>query len=394
VLSPGATTTVLHVTQPVTEGVGNYVGEVVAAQVALGFRVGLACPDDSELARSARQAGAEVLPWAASRQPGPSVLSEIRRLRRALARFKPDLVHLHSSKAGMAGRLAIHGTLPTVFQPHAWSFEAASLLRPVARRWERVAGSWADAIVTVSEEEQAQARAAGITPVGFAATVPNPIDLDRFHSAVELASGTDDRSGPVRRSLGLGGKPMVLCVGRLCRQKGQDLLVDSWPRVAEAVPGAQLVLVGDGPDAARLAKRRTADIHLLGVRRDVPALLAEADVVAMPSRWEGMSLAMLEALAAGKPVVISDVGGAAETVGQGAGAIVDIGDTTQLSWEISRRLLDRRLREEEGQRGREIVRANHHSLEATVTALQQVYERVLARRGRRRHGLASHGAGR
>ena len=91
-----------------------------------------------------------------------------------------------------------------------------------------------------------------------------------------------------------------MCVGRLCRQKGQDILLDAWPAVLERVPDAHLLLVGDGPDAGAVRRRAGNGIRLAGKRTDVPIWLAAADVVAVPSRYDGMSVALLEAMASGR----------------------------------------------------------------------------------------------
>lgn len=361
---------VLHVTQPVTEGVGNYVRFLTTHQALLGYRVGLACAPDSELADAARAKGVEVLPFDAGREPSLALGAEVRQLTRAIRSFEPEVVHLHSSKAGAAGRLAVRGRHATVFQPHAWSFEATTgLVGKTALSWERLATRWTDAIITVSEGERALAAPHGIRAQSDA-TILNPVDTERFRPPVA------GEQRPLRATLGLADEPVVLCVGRLCPQKGQDLLLDAWTEVNRQQPNAQLLLAGDGPDRAMLEARRSPNTTFLGEREDMPDVFRVADVVVLPSRWEGMSLAMLEAMASGRPVVSSDVGGAGETVGQGAGAVVSIGDQQQLSAEILHRLRNPLLAEAEGIRGR-VVAEQRHSLASTLSAVEQLYERVL-----------------
>src|SRR5207237_9746544 len=96
---------VRHVSMPTTEGVANILIGYVRDQLARGWTVTVACPDRGWLSTAARRAGANVVPWEATRSPGPSVLAETRRLRQIIDQVSPDVVHLHSSKAGMAGRL-------------------------------------------------------------------------------------------------------------------------------------------------------------------------------------------------------------------------------------------------------------------------------------------------
>jgi hypothetical protein len=136
-------TSILHVSQPTDGGVGRYVADLVADQAARGWRVVVASPTYGDLAAQTAAANAEHVPWTAGRAPGPGSLLDATRLGRIVRAVEPDLVHLHSSKAGFAGRLSLRGRRPTIFQPHAWSFEAVrGGVRPAAVAWERQAARW------------------------------------------------------------------------------------------------------------------------------------------------------------------------------------------------------------------------------------------------------------
>jgi glycosyltransferase involved in cell wall biosynthesis len=106
--------------------------------------------------------------------------------------------------------------------------------------------------------------------------------------------------------------PLVVCVGRLCRQKGQDRLLRAWPAVVRQFPAARLVLVGDGPDRDRLHAWAPASVEFAGAADDVAPWYRAADVVVLPSRWEGMTLVPLEAMACARPVLVTDVDGRAK----------------------------------------------------------------------------------
>ena len=336
---------VLHVSQPVRGGVAAVVAQYAAAQVAAGWEVTVACPaaqpeerEPGALAHVAARAGAAVAHWSARRAPGRTVPAEARELTRLLRELQPELIHLHSSKAGLAGRLAVRGRIPVLFQPHAWSFEAVS--GPVAAaslRWERYAARWSTRIVCVSEGERAAGLRAGIR--GRYVVIPNGVDTRRF------------RPGPAptreRGESGENGGPVVAVVGRLCRQKGQDLLLDAWPTIAARHPGARLVLVGDGPDQGVLAERIAADPRLAGVSLPGPASDPEvwyrsSDLIVLPSRWEGMALVPLEAMACGRVVVMTDVAGGREGLPPGypewgitpTGDVAGLGDAVSaaLTW--------------------------------------------------------------
>lgn len=360
---------ILHVSQPTDGGVARYVADVVADQVGRGWRVTVATPSWGDLGGRIEEAGAVHADWTAGRAPGPSSFLDARRLTRIVRSEQPDLVHLHSSKAGLAGRLAIRGGLPTIFQPHAWSFEAVrGPLRSAALGWERLAAKWGT-ILCVSEAERRRGEEHGVDAQWR--VIPNGVDLEAWPEA----SGEDRRSA--RDVLGLEDAPMVVCVGRLCRQKGQDVLLQAWPSVRERVPEAQLVLVGDGPDREALRRQAGEGVRLVGSRSDVAEWLAAADIVALPSRWEGMSIGMLEAMARGRSVVASDVPGAREALDGEAGALVPPDEPAPLADALAERLLDRGKAEAEGHRARERVERSH-DLRATTAALAALYEELLS----------------
>ncbi|MEX5720533.1 glycosyltransferase [Geodermatophilus maliterrae] len=332
----------LHVTQPVEAGVARVVLDLITDQVGRGWEVWLACPTDGWLPLAARAAGARVLPWHATRQPGPGVVREVRRLSAILREVDPAVVHLHSSKAGLAGRLAVRGRRPTAFQPHAWSFLATGgPLGAASHRWEQWAARWTDLVVAVSEAEASRTAEAGISaPVVVA---PNGVDVDRW--------APRDRAH-ARAQLGLGAEPIALCAGRLAHQKGQDILVDLWPSVRARVADSCLLLVGDGPTRQSLEAAAGPGIVFGGASADLAPWYAAADVVVLPSRWEGMALVPLEAMASGRSVVATDVDGMREALEPDAGEVVSAGDRTALADAVSRRLADSALCAAEGASGR------------------------------------------
>jgi glycosyltransferase involved in cell wall biosynthesis len=358
---------ILHVSQPTEGGVCRCVRELVADQLGRGWEVAVASPA-GVLEQDVRELGAEHLVWPAGSSPGPATVSETLRLRRLLAPRTPTLVHLHSSKAGLAGRLALRGRVPTIFQPHGWSFYPLSgPLRQAAIAWEQAGARWADAVACVSESERRRGEDVGIRARWE--VVPNGVDVRALPPASE-----QDRL-VARRQLELPGGPLVVCLGRICRAKGQDLLVEAWPRVLERVPDATLALVGGGPDFDSVRGRAPERVLFAGERTDAPAWLAAADVVAAPSRWEGMSFAMLETMASARSLVISDVPGAGDALGAHAG-IVPIGDLQALAGAIAERLLDPALAAEEGATARAQVERGH-DLRDTTRAVALLYGRVL-----------------
>ncbi|MEU0472060.1 glycosyltransferase family 4 protein [Streptomyces olivaceus] len=391
---------VLHVTQPVDGGVARVVTDLTRAQLAAGLRVSVACPEGG-LADRLRALRADVRPWTATRSPGRALPVEVGRLARVIEEVRPDLVHAHSAKAGLATRLAVRGRVPTVFQPHAWSFEAAGGPTGVlALGWERWAARWAARTVCVSEAERLRGARAGIR--GRWAVVPNGVDTDRFHAG----SGSDDAQD-VRRRHGIGPHtPLVACVGRLCRQKGQDVLLTAWESVLARVPDARLVLAGDGPDRAALTARASAyglldvpgaaappgrhtpapppgrgtaaSVLFTGAVADASSWYRAADLVVLPSRWEGMALAPLEAMACGRPVVVTDVDGAREALPPALAprCLVPPEDPEALADAVAGLLLDAPLRASLARDGHAHVRSAH-DVRHTATAVARLYGAVL-----------------
>jgi glycosyltransferase involved in cell wall biosynthesis len=362
-------TRVLHVSQPTEAGVARVVGYLLADQVRSGWEVIAACPPDGPLTGHVHRAGAQPLPWSATRSPGPGVPGEVARLAALVRQVQPDLVHLHSSKAGLAGRLALRGRLPTVFQPNGWSFLAASgALKPAVVAWERYATRWAHRVVHVSQRERTEAERLGIR--GHAVVVPNGVDVEEFAAADDTAR---TRS---RIALGLpADAPIVVCVGRLCRQKGQDVLLAAWPRVRAVVPNAVAMLVGEGPDRPALEAAAGPGVLFAGATTDPRPWYAVADVVVLPSRWEGLSLVQLEAMASARCVVATDVSGAAEALPEAA-TVVPVGDPVALGAALALRLTHPELVAAEGAAARERASCRY-DIRRVTARIREVYAEVL-----------------
>ncbi|WP_336323414.1 glycosyltransferase, partial [Streptomyces lavendofoliae] len=369
--------TALHVVQPGDGGVARVVTDVVGAQLDAGMRVAVACPPGTPLAVAARARGAEVHPWRAGREPGPRLVAESRRVATLVDLVRPDLVHAHSAKAGLAARIAVRGRVPTVYQPHAWSFEAVDgVTGALARRWERWAARWTDRVICVSEAERRRGEHAGVRAPW--SVIHNGVDARRFTAGPGRAAA--------RAALGLPATPpLVVCVGRLCRQKGQDTLLESWPAVLDRVPDARLVLVGDGPGAedlrATAARWGRADrtVAFAGAVTDTAPWYRAADLVVQPSRWEGMALAPLEAMAAGRPVLLTDVDGARESLppGHETHCLVRPHDPAALAGALAALLRRPVLREALGRQAQQHV-LRRFDVRRANAALADVYREVTA----------------
>ena len=334
---------VLHVAQPVVDGVAVVVADLAEYLSQRGDDPIVACPPRGYLPERLRDAGIPVVAWEAGREPGRATIAETRALRRVVADINPSVVHLHSSKAGLAGRLAIHGRRPTVFSPHAWSFyHLEGAMRTAALTWERVAARWCDVILCGSTEEAEVGADLGIAGryevIANSSRMQDP-GLTRAQARHELGLPVGDDA------------PLAVCLGRFTRQKGQDVMLNAWPTIRQAVPGARLALAGQGQDDQMLRDLAAPDVIFGPIpRRDVAAVwMLAADVMVFPSRWETLSLAVLEALQLGRPVVVSDCGGMREALAGGAGVMVPSEDPVALAQAVVPYLADREFAAREGE---------------------------------------------
>lgn len=293
-------------------------------------------------------------------------------LRRELAAFAPDLITLHSSKAGVLGRLVGASLrVPVVYTAHGWPFVEGVPRRSAALyRWvERGLAPLASRIIVVSEHDR---RLAERARVGSAAAVA------RVHNGVRDV-------GPRLRAKPGEGPPRLVVVARLDVPKDPFTLLRALDGLRDRA--WTLEWIGDGPrrePAERLvASLRLSDrCRFVGARDDVAERLARASVLLLPTDREGLPLCVLEAMRAGLPVVASAVGGIPEAVVDGhTGALVPPRDPAALSRALGPRLDDPGLREREGAAGRSRYEAAF-SFERQLEATLEVYRDVLAGRPR------------
>jgi glycosyltransferase involved in cell wall biosynthesis len=355
---------ILIVSQPTTGGVAVCVRNQARAAVRAGYEVAVACPMAGDLRDWAVQSGARWQRLELRRSPHCKDLIAVVRIMR-LARGC-DLLHLHSSKAGATGRVALaclrRGRPASVFTPHGWSWLTGGRLGPACRVIEWFLLPVTSAVIAVSREE----RTAAVVMLGRRArrieVIPNGADPVLFQP-----------EGPVAaRPQG----PFVVCVGRLDRQRGPDVAVAAVALMR--TPGVTLRLVGEGRDRPAIedqirAAGLTGRVELAGHRTDTAPEIRAADVVVVPSRYDGMALALLEAMACGAAVVETAVAGS--SVLTGTGELVPAGNPRALADAVDRLLADPGRRRRLGHLARERV-IEHYSLERSLNETTRVWSRL------------------
>ncbi|MEV4148798.1 glycosyltransferase [Amycolatopsis sp. NPDC049691] len=289
-------------------------------------------------ARELAAAGTPVFGVPLARRSKTGVLKAAWAVRRAVTRFRPDVVLAHNVGASLVARLATRRPVVTVF--HGVADEDVPAAARILRRTSRH-------VVAVSPATAGQLTGAGL---------PDPVVIRNAVFARPPVFGRAE----VRASLGVPARtPVALCLARLEPQKRHDVLLDAWA----AVDGdAVLWLAGDGSLRGELAGRAEAlgrRVEFLGTRTDVADLLAAADVTVLTSDWEGLPLAVLESLAAGRPVVATDVGGVGEVLADGGGLVVPPGDPAATAAALTTLLFDAAARESAAAAGLRTIRREY-----------------------------------
>ena len=293
------------------------------------------------------------------------------------------LVHTHSSKAGILGRWAawLAGVPIIVHTPHGHVFYGYYGRVPsyMFILLERLTARITDKIITLTEQ--------GIREHVERRIAPRE-KFTSIHSGVELSRYTEPRPDPViaRKQLGLSPDwPVVGSVGRFGPVKGYDTFLEAAALLRARQPKVQFLLVGEGGEEVRLKRlaeqlRIEDRILFLGWQHDIPEILSALDLFVLPSRNEGMSRTLVQAMAMGKPIVATRVGGVPEVLGEGeAGLLVPPDDPVQLSQAIELLLTDGELARKLGEGGKR--RAPAYSAERMVAEIESLYETLLRKKG-------------
>jgi len=303
---------------------------------------------------------------------------------RLMRSFRPHVVHTHTAKAGALGRLA--ATLcrvPVVvhtYHGHVFDAYFSPLKTRLVVLAERLLAGRASALVAVTDRVRRDILARGIGRQDRVVVVPLGLDLDPMIAAPA-------RRGELRRELGLAGEvPLVGIVARLVPVKAHETFLQAARAIAPVRPDAMFLIVGDGERRSALEAMAgelglAGRVRFLGWRADLDRLYADLDVVVLTSKNEGSPVALIEAMAAGRPVVSTRAGGVEDVVADGeTGRVVPIGDDAA----VARAILDLLEHPAEAARlgaaARDAVRARFASARL-VADVDRLYRRLLDERG-------------
>lgn len=294
---------------------------------------------------------------------------------RLMRRVRPHVVHTHTAKAGTLGRVAARlARVPIVvhtYHGHVFHGYFPPGRTRIFLAVERTLARWSDCLLAVSESVRRELLTLGVGSLARFRVVPLGLDLDRYH-------GVDVARGILRAELGLpADAPVVTIVARLVPIKAHEVFLEAARRVRQALPASRFLVVGDGERRAAL-EALAAELGLgesvlfLGWRRDLERVYADATVVALTSRNEGSPVSLIEAMAAGRPVVATRVGGVPDLVEDGlTGCLVPPDDAGALATALLALLRDPERRRTLGQaaRGRVCRAFTADRLVANVDAL-------------------------
>lgn len=252
---------------------------------------------------------------------------------RVFKRKKFDIVHAHGSKAGAIGRLAasVCGVPIILYTVHGWGLKAGGLMvRVIFRTIERALARASTALLFQTESDKNEADQFEIGENSQYYLIGNGIDLRPFENYDVKAAKR------IRRDLGLENKQVIGTVGRVSAQKNPTGFFNIARQIVEKNKKAVFIFAGGGEMLDKMRKlvkeaRLERSVLFLGVRNDIPELVANFDVFILPSLWEGMPRSIIEAMVLAKPVIAYDIAGIREIVNDGTnGFVVPVHDSVQM----------------------------------------------------------------
>jgi glycosyltransferase involved in cell wall biosynthesis len=313
-----------------------------------------------------------------------SDLAAVRRLYRLIRLERPQIVHTHMAKAGTVGRLAARmAGVPIVLHTyHGHVFHSYFSPRKTAAflTVERMLGRLTDCMIAVGDKQRDELIGYKVAPARKIVSIPLGLEI-------EPLLGAEAERGRLRAELGLNGvHKLVGIVARLVPIKAHEVFLEAAAQIRRRVPNVRFVIVGDGERRAELEERATRlgvrdEARFLGWRKDMRAVYADLDVVVLSSLNEGSPVAIIEAMAAARPVVSTDVGGVAEVVANGqSGLLIPPRDPGALAEAVTAILSDPGTSERLAEAARRAVYPKYSS-RRLIADIEALYLRLARAKG-------------
>lgn len=357
--------TILYLVRPAEGGIKSHILTLLSGISSPVFRPILVCPSDCSLFSEAQNKGIEVIPMELPGDFSPvKDFWAVLNLRRILRRVKPDILHIHSAKAGLIGRSAV---MPMRTRPkivltlHSFVFDerVGTRKRGIVRRIERSLAGSTDRFIAVSRALKDQL----VSEMG--------LDSDKIaviHNGIQFSEVLPK---PKTETALIG------TVSRLAPQKGVDCFLQAAALVKKKFPEARFAVVGDGPfreSLEKLAGELGVGVEFMGFRSDALSIVRSFDVFVLASTWETFGLTVVEAMSQRVPVVASRVGGIPEIIdGSTTGLLAEPGNAEDFAVKICSLLEDEESASRMALAGREFAAANFNS-DRMVSETQALYQ--------------------
>lgn len=341
------------------------------------YKVYAICPANGLLPDKLRELGVEVAIF-----PMPSLLrlGSILGIQRMLRSWQVDLVHAHGTRSALYARVASRyaGRIPCVYSIHGvhYTHYSNKILKWLFIKGERFLVNWTEKFICVCNADLEKCKEYKVIDPNKAAVVYNGLE---FFPAIDQQAIDD-----VRHEFGINnGDKFILHASRLHLQKGQSYLVEAVPKVMASSSNVKFVLVGDGELRDSLNNQAKAlgldedKVLFAGQRDDIQRLMQACDIFVLPSLWEGFPYVIIEAMAAGKPIVSTNVDGISEAiVNDISGILVEPGDSEAIAKAVIYLLSDDHKAKRYGQLARETF-LERFTIDKMYADIRSLYEAIL-----------------
>jgi len=290
-----------------------------------------------------------------------------------------SLVHVHTPMASFLGRVAakLTHTKPVLYTAHGFHFYKGapwyywSFIYPA----EYLAGKWTDGLIVMNQEDYINAQRMGFKPN------KNLFLVHGVGVNLQQISNISSIGNKIREELGISDKDIVIsCIAELISRKNHIFLLKAWDKITQNSNNVHLLLVGNGSCLKYIKQQVKLNllprVYFLGYRKDVPQIIAKSDIVTLVSKHEGLPRSIMEAMALGKPVVVSNVRGNRDLVKQGGnGFLVELGDVEGLSSSFKKLIDDAELRANMGKVSLE--RIKEYDIEKVLIEMASIYDYYL-----------------